>query len=100
MEDLRNELNQQEIEAKIRRSEQADKEKRIRFREMMQQAERESLALKQRQKAEEIKIEAQFKQIMMDKFAEEERIDQMNMQKKRMKKLQHRREVNSIIIII
>ena len=34
-----------------------------------------------------------FRQRMMDKFAEDERIEQMNAQKRRMKMLEHKREV-------
>ncbi len=55
-----------------------DEQKRIKFRNIMQQAEKESLELKRRQQVEERQIEEQFKKIMMDKFHEEEKLDQMN----------------------
>ena len=43
--------------------------------------------------AEEQRLEEVFKKKMMEKFAEDDRIEQMNQQRRRMKELEHKREV-------
>jgi len=48
-------------------------------------------------------MEKEFRKRMLDKFAEDDKIEQMNAQKKRMKELEHRKEVireNIIILFI
>ena len=44
-------------------------------------------------------MEKDFRKKMLDKFAEDDKIEQMNAQKKRMKELEHRKEVFSMKII-
>lgn len=39
-------------------------------------------------------MEKEFRKRMLDKFAEDDKIEQMNAQKKRMKELEHRKEVD------
>ena len=41
--------------------------------------------------------EDDFRRRMMDKFAEDERIEQMNAQKRRMKMMEHKREVERLL---
>ena len=38
-------------------------------------------------------MEDEFKRKLMDKFAEDERLEQMNAQRRRMRELEHKREV-------
>lgn len=38
-------------------------------------------------------MEKEFRKRMLEKFAEDEKIEQMNAQKKRMRELEHKREV-------
>ena len=45
---------------------------------------------------EEQRIENDFKVKMLEKFAEDDRIEQMNMQRRRMKELEHKREVERL----
>ena len=45
---------------------------------------------------EEQRIEAEFKWKMLDKFAEDDRIEQMNAQRRRMRELEHKREVERL----
>jgi len=62
----------------------------------MIQAEKDDIALKAARKAEEERIEADFKRQMMEKFATDEKLEQMSQQKKRMKELEFKREVESL----
>ena len=49
-------------------------------------------------KVEEAKAEEeQFKRAMLDKFANDDRLDQLNAQKRRMKQLEHRREIERLL---
>ena len=41
-------------------------------------------------------MEEDFKRKLMDKFAEDERLEQMNSQKRRMKELEHKREIERL----
>lgn len=72
-------------------------EKKIRQRLMMQQTHQEQLAFKEMQKLAEKEEEEAFRIMMMAKFAEDDRIEQMNAQKRRMKQLEHKREVEKLI---
>ena len=41
-------------------------------------------------------MEDEFKRKLMDKFAEDERLEQMNAQRRRMRELEHKREVERL----
>lgn len=56
-------------------------------------ANQRQMELKAARQAEAAAQEERFRQSMLDKFAEDDRIEQMNAQKRRMKMLEHRREV-------
>lgn len=76
---------------------QEDMEKRIRQRLELQQTCQEQIAFKEmRRQAEKVEEEA-FRQMMMAKFAEDDRIEQMNAQKRRMKQLEHKRAVEKLL---
>lgn len=66
----------------------------------MIRAEREAKVFKEQQRQEEDRMEKEFRKKMLDKFAEDDKIEQMNAQKKRMKELEHKREVIKIFIKI
>merc|ERR1711988_644613 len=53
--------------------------------------------LKAIRREEEKQEEEHFRQAMMDKFAEDDRLDQLNAQKRRMKQLEHRREIERLL---
>lgn len=59
----------------------------------MMQAEREAHAMKLAKKQEEDRMEKEFRKMMMDKFALDEKLEQLSMQKRRMKEQEHKREV-------
>ncbi|MED6262432.1 mannosyl-oligosaccharide alpha-1,2-mannosidase [Ataeniobius toweri] len=61
----------------------------IRQRLMMQQTLQEKLAFKEMQKQQEKEEEEAFRKTTMAKFAEDDRIEQMNDRKQRMKQLEH-----------
>jgi hypothetical protein len=49
--------------------------------------------LKEERLEEEKRMEDEFRTKMMEKFGEDDRIEQMNAQKRRMKEQEHKREV-------
>ncbi len=63
----------------------------------MQQTCQEQMAFKERRRQAEKEEEEAFRKIMMAKFAEDDRIEQMNAQKRRMKQLEHKRAVEEMI---
>ena len=52
--------------------------------------------LKEERVAEEKRIEDEFKLKLMQKFAEDERLEQMNAQKRRMREQEHKREIERL----
>lgn len=54
------------------------------------------MRLKEERKAEELRLEAEFKEKLMAKFAEDERLEQMNAQKRRMREQEHKRDIEKI----
>lgn len=63
----------------------------------MQRTCQEQMAFKKMRRQAEKEEEEAFRKIMMAKFAEDDRIEQMNAQKRRMKQLEHKREVEKLI---
>ena len=56
----------------------------------------EQKRLKDQIKKDEEKMEQEFKKIMFTKFAEDERLEQMNAQKRRMKELEYKKEIERL----
>jgi hypothetical protein len=54
------------------------------------------MRLKEERRQEELRLEGEFKDKLMAKFAEDERLEQMNAQKRRMRELEHKREIERI----
>lgn len=54
------------------------------------------MQLKAERQAEERRMEEEFKIKMAQKFAEDERLEQMNAQKRRMRELQHKRDIENL----
>ncbi|KAG7509829.1 hypothetical protein JOB18_006232 [Solea senegalensis] len=97
MERVLEELYLEEQEEANRMREIEAMEKKIRQRLRMQQDCREQMVFKEMQRQAEKEEEEAFRKSMMAKFAEDDRIEQMNAQKRRMKQLEHRREVEKLI---
>lgn len=72
-------------------------EKKIRQRVTMERAYREAVAFKEMRTQAEKEEEDHFRRAAMAKFAEDDRIDQMNAQRRRMKQLEHKREVERLM---
>lgn len=63
----------------------------------MQQTCQQQMAFKEMRRQAEKEEEEAFRKMMMAKFAEDDRLEQMNAQKRRMKQLEHKREVEKLI---
>ncbi|XP_060767134.1 meiosis-specific nuclear structural protein 1 [Neoarius graeffei] len=97
MERVREELYLEEQAESERQKEIEEMERRIRQRLELQQIRQEQLAFKQLRLQAEKDDEEAFRAMMLAKFAEDERIEQMNAQRRRMKQLEHKRAVEKII---
>lgn len=62
----------------------------------MQAAREYQLRLKEEKLKEEQRMEEEFKRKLLQKFAEDERLEQMNAQRRRMRELEHKREVERL----
>lgn len=76
---------------------QEEMERKIRQRLELRQSYEEQLAMQEVLRKAMEEEEAAFCQAMLAKFAEDDRIEQMNAQKRRMKQLEHRRAVQRLI---
>jgi len=54
------------------------------------------MKLKAERAAEEKRMEDEFKVKLMEKFAEDERLEQMNAQRRRMREQEHKRQVEKL----
>lgn len=93
---MRNDLYVQETEEKARAMERAEFEKKQRQKQELQEAKDYQMKLKAERLAEEKRMEDEFKIKMAEKFAEDERLEQMNAQKRRMRELQHKRDIEKL----
>lgn len=85
IENLRNNLQVELREEQFRANEREAADKKQRQREELQAAKDYQLKLKAERLAEERRMEEEFKIKMAEKFAEDERLEQMNAQKRRMR---------------
>ncbi|CAD7924840.1 unnamed protein product [Amoebophrya sp. A25] len=94
---LKNELYAEELEAQERRKEELGMRKKLEDRAEMLKAYNDQLALKEAKRQREEAEEAAFRVKLLEKFAEDDRIELLNEQKKRMKVQAHKREVERLI---
>jgi len=97
METLRNELSIQETEERVIQKEREKAERAEQNKKDIGLANEYQRQLKAIQREEEKGEEEAFKAAMMAKFAEDDRLDQMNEQRRRMKRLEHRREIERLL---
>lgn len=95
-ENLRNELYDQENELAARQREADAIAKKEQAKRELQEAKDFQMRLKAERAAEEKRLEEDFKQKLLAKFAEDERLEQMAQQKRRMREQEHRREVERL----
>ncbi|XP_069480992.1 meiosis-specific nuclear structural protein 1 [Ambystoma mexicanum] len=98
LEQIRQELYLEEQAQQDRQKQIAEMEKKIRQRLELQKTFQEQMAYKQILLQAEKEEEEAFMRAMMAKFAEDDRIEQMNAQKRRMKQLEHKRAVEQLLI--
>jgi hypothetical protein len=93
MEELINRLYFEEQEEKHRIAETKKRAAAESSRLEMMQANEYQRSLKAQRKEQEIAEEEEFRRRMLQKFAEDDRVEQMNAQRRRMKMAEHKREV-------
>lgn len=91
---LRTDLYYEELENNARTKELQTQEKLKTQKEELMRANAEQRDLKERRRLGELGLEEQFKQEMLRKFAEDDRLEQMNAQKRRMRELEHKRQAD------
>ncbi|CAF1019183.1 unnamed protein product [Rotaria sordida] len=94
---IRQELYLEEQEQTIRRRERDEIETRIRQRLELQRERNEQIQFKRLRDIEIKQHEEKFRQQLMTKFAEDDRIEQMNAQKRRMKQIEHKKAVDALL---
>ncbi|CAL8364729.1 meiosis-specific nuclear structural protein 1 [Gadus morhua] len=97
MEQVREELCLEEQAEAVRRKDIEEMERKIRQRLVYQQTCQQQMLFKELRRREEQEEEEAFRRTMMAKFAEDDRLEQMNAQRRRMKQLEHRRAVQELI---
>lgn len=85
MERIRIELVEEEMEERHRRREAEEAERQLRSRIEMQRTQAEAMQDIAARRAAEAAEEAAFRQQMMEKFAHDDRVEQMNAQRRRIK---------------
>ncbi|XP_075714078.1 meiosis-specific nuclear structural protein 1 [Rhinoderma darwinii] len=97
LEQMREELYLEEQAEEARQRQIAEMEKKIRQRLELQRTFEEQMAFKQIVQQAAKEEEDAFRRAMLAKFAEDDRIEQMNAQKRRMKQLEHKRAVEKLL---
>lgn len=87
----------EEQEEAERQKERAEQERQLRQRVELQETHRAQMEFKQMRMQAEAEEEDEFRRQMLAKFAEDDRLEQMNAQKRRMKQLEHKRAVEALI---
>jgi hypothetical protein len=96
MEKLRNELSLEQHEENAREVERKAQERKAREKAELLAASEHAKQVKAAKLEQERNEEDQFKTKMAAKFAEDERIEQLNAQQRRMKELEHKRQIDRI----
>merc|ERR1712176_1228676 len=96
-EQLRNDLHLETKEAEDRRREELQARKKLEDREEMKNAYLNQMRCKEEKAMRHREEEAAIKESLLKKFAEDDRIEQMNEQKRRMKVEQHKREAERLV---
>lgn len=97
LEQLRNDLHQEEHEAEMRRREELQVRKKFEDMEEMKRAYVQQMEMQERKKETAVAEEAKLREMLMKKFAEDDRIEQMNEHRRRMKVEAHKREANRLV---
>lgn len=94
---LRNELHTEEHEAEARRREELQQRKKLEDREEMKRASLLQMQIQETKKAKALEEEAKIRDVLLAKFAEDDRLEQMAENKRRMRVEAHKREAARLI---
>jgi hypothetical protein len=97
LENLRNDLHAETAEAEKRRREELQMRKKLEDREEMKNAYLYQMRLKEERRANAEGEDARMKEVLLKKFAEDDRLEQMNDRKRRLKLEEHKREANRLL---
>jgi hypothetical protein len=97
MDRVRQELYEEEMRVAVEERARADVEKQRRMRVELQRDRTNLLERTARAKEEAAVEEQEFRQAMMEKFAQDDKLEQLSAQKRRMKGLEHRRSIEALI---
>jgi len=96
---LRNDLHLEELEAESRRREEMQMRKKMEDKEEMKNAYVYQMKLKEEKLLKQREEEEVIREQLMKKFAEDDRIEQMNEHKRRMKVEAHKREAERLVAL-
>lgn len=94
LENLKNDLYYEEFEFNERMKELERQDQQLRVRQELMAAREYQMKLKEERRAEEDRLEKEFRDKMLAKFAEDDRLEQMNAQRRRMKELEHKHQID------
>jgi len=94
---LRNDLHLEELEAESRRREEMQMRKKLEDMEEMKIAYTHQMKLREQSKAARQEEEERVREQLLKKFAEDDRIEQMNEQRRRLKQEAHKREAQRLV---
>jgi len=97
MEMLRNELHHEEHEAEARRREELQQRKKLEDREEMKAACEVQMMMQEKKKEAALEDEERIRVVLLAKFAEDDRIEQMAEHKRRMRVEAHKREAERLV---
>lgn len=98
MEELRRELYEEELAADVRRREVEELSRKMKQMVELRNAAAEARKLREEKILAEKKEEEEYRQQLMGKFSEDERLEQMVTQKRRQREREHRKVVEQMII--
>lgn len=93
-ENVRNELYYEEAEKREKLKEIQEREKKQRQKEEMLQSAIDQFKIKERRKQEEELLEGEFKKKLMEKYAEDERLEQYNAIRRKQREIDLKKEVS------
>merc|ERR1719334_2843602 len=96
-EQIKLELAWEEERNEEREKDREEKEKILRNRIQMQEDYRRQMAYKRVKEEANLLEEAEFSREMMEKFAEDDKLEQINSNKRRMKQQEHKRAVQKLL---
>lgn len=99
LEQLRNDLHMEQLEAEARRREELQMRKRLEDREEMKRAYNFQMKMKEEKAMKLQEEEDKIRGALLAKFAEDDRLELMNEHKRRMKVEAHKREANRLMDI-